>query len=218
VNVTILLADDHHVVRQGLRALLHTQPGFLVVGEESDGLRVAEAAARLAPDILVMDLAMPGLDGMEVIERVRRDAPQTRIVVLSVYSDEVHVMEALRRGAGAYVVKAAQSADLATAIREVMKGRRYLSPPLPASILADVRRAPDAGRLDVYETLTSREREVLHLSADGLSNPEIAVRLGISTRTVETHRANLLRKLGLRGQTELVRYAVRRGIVPGEGR
>ena len=213
---TIVLADDHHVVRQGLRALLEAEADFSVVGEAADGLEVAGLVERLEPDVLIVDVMMPGLGGLEVTRQVRQRCPKTRVVVLSMYASEAYVVEALRNGAGGYVLKDASAADLLEAVQAVAAGRRYLSPPLSErAIDAYVERAK-AGRLDLYETLTTREREVLHLAAEGYSNPEVAARLSISPRTVETHRANLMRKLALQSQSDLIRYALRRGILPVE--
>jgi len=217
MNVTLLLADDHHVVRQGLRALLEADPDFRVVGEASDGLEVPDLVERLQPRVLIVDLMMPGLNGLEVTRQVSKRSPQTRVLILSMHSNEAYVLEALRNGAAAYVLKDSSATDLVHAVREVAAGRRYLSPPLSERALDTYRQRAKEATLDIYETLTTREREVLHLAAEGHSGPEIASRLSISHRTVETHRANLMRKLGLQTQTDLVRYALRRGIIPMEG-
>ncbi|HKI33814.1 MAG TPA: response regulator transcription factor [Gemmataceae bacterium] len=210
---TILLADDHNVVRQGLRALLEAEPDFSVVGEAADGLEALKLVERFSPNVLILDLKMPGLNGLEVVRQTRQRRPETRIVVLSMYGDEAHVLEALRHGATAYVVKGATAADLIRGVREAVAGRHYLSPPLSEhAVEAYFARAEEAA-LDVYDTLTPREREVLQLAAEGLTNAEIAARLSISPRTAETHRGNLMRKLNLRTQTDLIRFALRRGIV-----
>lgn len=212
----IVLADDHHLVRQALRTLLAAEPDFQVVGEAGDGLEATQVVERLKPDVLVVDLFMPGLGGLEVTREVVRRSPQTRVVILSMYSNEAYVLEAFRNGASGYVLKDSTSADLVQAVRDAVAGRRYLSPPLSQrAIDAYAERSKEAAA-DAYETLTTREREVLHLAAEGYSNPEIAARLSISPRTAETHRANLMRKLGLHSQTDLVRYAIRRGILPPE--
>lgn len=210
---TILLADDHSIVRQGLRALLEGEPGFVIVGEAENGLQVPDMAEQLRPDLLVLDLMMPGLNGSEAIRQVCQRSPKTQIVILSMYANEAYVLEALRNGATGYVLKSATSAHLLKALREVVAGRRYLSPPLSERSVEDYAQKTKGTLLDLYETLTTREREVLYLAAEGYSNPQIAGRLGLSTRTVETHRANLMRKLDLLSQTDLVRYAIRRGIV-----
>jgi len=186
---TIVLADDHHVVRQGLRSLLEAESDFSVVGEAGDGLEATQLVERLQPDVLVLDLMMPSLNGLEVTRQVSQRSPRTHVVILSMHPNEAYVLEALRAGAAAYVLK--------------------------ESIEVYMQKAESAA-LDPYETLTAREREVLHLVAEGHTNAEIADRLFISRRTVETHRANLMRKLGLRTQTDLISYALRRGILPME--
>lgn len=214
---TILLADDHHVVRQGLRALLEGEPGFSIVGEASDGLEAADLVERLKPDILIVDLMMPGLNGLEVTRQVGRRSPDTRVILLSMHANEAYVLEALRNGATAYVLKDCTAAELVSAVREVEAGRRYLSPPLSERAIESYLQKAEAATLDIYNTLTAREREVLQLAAEGHSNSDISARLFISPRTVEIHRANLMRKLGLRNQTDLIRFALRRGIVPLEG-
>ena len=213
---TIVLADDHHVVRQGLYALFADEADFLVTGEVADGREVVGVVERLRPHVLLLDLMMPGLNGLEVIRQVRQRALGTRIVVLSMHANEAYVFEALRNGAWAYVLKSASGAEIVKAAREALSGRHYLSPPLSAAAVRAYEEKTKGGALDVYETLTSREREVFQLAATGCGNPEIASRLSISVRTVETHRANLLRKLGLSSQTELVHYALRRGTLPSE--
>lgn len=212
--ITIVLADDHQVVRQGLRSLLDAEPDLRVVGEAGDGQAALDAIERLKPAVVVLDLMMPGVAGLDVVREVSERFPETRVVVLSMHADEAYILEALRWGALGYVLKGASAAELIHAVREAASGQRYLSPPLTRrAIDAYAERARDAP-LDVYETLTPREREVLQLAAEGHTSTEIGARLGISSRTAETHRANLLRKLGLRTQTDLVRYAVKRGIIP----
>jgi two-component system response regulator NreC len=214
--ITIVLADDHHIVRQGLRALLEAESDFSVVGEAGDGLEALRLADQLNPNVLVLDLMMPGLNGLEVARQMTKHAPQTRIVVLSMYSNEAYVLEALGNGASAYVLKDSSSADLVHAVREVAAGRRYLSPPLSDRAIEAYQEKAKAATLDKYETLTTREREVLQLAVEGHTSTEIAARLGISSRTAEAHRSNLMHKLGLHTQADLIRYALRRGIIPLE--
>lgn len=210
---SIVLADDHPVVRQGLRALLEAETDFRLIGEAGDGLEAVQLAERLCPNVLVLDLMMPGLNGLEVARRVSQRTPQTRIVILSMYASEAYVLEAMKNGAAGYVLKDSTAADLVKAIREVAAGRRYLSSPLSERAIEVYIESAKATTLDLYDTLTTREREVFQMVVEGRTNAEIAARLMISPRTVETHRANLTRKLGLRTQTELVRYALRRGIL-----
>jgi two-component system response regulator NreC len=185
-----------------------------VVGEAADGLEVLDLVDRLQPDVLIVDLMLPNLSGLEVIRQVRRRAPQTQIVALSMHANESYVLAALRNGAAAYVLKDASSTDIVQAVHEVVAGRRYLSPPLSQYALEVYIQKAEGAPLDPYETLTTREREVLHLVAPCATTTAIAARLGLSPRTVETHRTNLMRKLGLRTQTDLLRYALQRGIIP----
>jgi two-component system response regulator NreC len=213
-TTTIVLGDDHKIVLRGLRALLDGQFGFSVIGEATDGLKVTSLVERLKPDVLVVDLMMPGLSGFDVTRRVAKRFPKTHVVILSMYSSEAHVVEALRSGAMAYVLKDASAEELVSAIREAAMGRRFLSAPFSNDFIETYLNRP--GGIDPYETLTPREREVLHLVAEGHTSVEIAGRLFISPRTAESHRANLMRKLGLRSRTDLVRFAFQRGIVPLE--
>ncbi|MGH9940931.1 MAG: response regulator [Pyrinomonadaceae bacterium] len=213
---TIVLADDHRIVRQGLRALLTAEENFKVIGEADDGREALDLVRRLKPDVLVLDLMMPGLNGLEVARQLHRQSPKVAIVVLSMYDDEGFVLEALANGVSAYVLKDSNSSDLVQAVREVAAGRRYLSPPLSDRAIEAYQQRAKIGTINKHETLTTREREVLQLSAEGHTNSEIAARLGISTRTAETHRSRLMHKLGLHTQADLIRYALRRGIIPME--
>jgi DNA-binding NarL/FixJ family response regulator len=216
MSISLLITDDHHMVRQGVRALLESQPGFEVVGEASTGREAVDLARLMQPNVLVLDWMMPGLNGMEVTRLVGEASPKTRVLILSMYSNEAYVSEALRAGALGYVLKGSPINELVKAIQTIMKGRRYLSPPLSErSIEAYLQKSKDTS-LDTYEILTTREREILQMVAEGYTNVEIADELKISPRTVETHRANLMRKLNIRSQAELVRYALRRGLVPIE--
>ncbi len=214
--LSVLLADDHEVVRHGLRALLMAQEDCVVVGEAADGLEAVALATKLQPCVLVLDLMMPGLNGLDVIRDVRKRAPGTRILVLSMHNSEAYVMEALRNGAIGYALKDTSGAELVNAVREVAAGRRHLSAPLSERAIEAYVSQAHTTSLDPYETLTTREREILHLVAEGLTSPDVASRLGISPRTAETHRANLMRKLDLRSQGDLIRYALRRGLITME--
>jgi DNA-binding NarL/FixJ family response regulator len=210
---TIVLADDHQVVRLGLRTLFDAEPDFSVIGEAADGLEAKQLVERLRPNVLIVDLMMPGINGLEVVRQVSRQYPQTRVIILSMHSDEAYVLEALRSGAAAYVLKESRAGDIIQAVREVVAGRRYLTPPLSERAIESYIRQSNETSLDSYETLTSREREVLQLVAQSYSATEIAARLSISPRTADTHRTNLMRKLGLHSQTDLIRYAIKRGII-----
>lgn len=214
--ITVLLADDHPVVRRGLRALLEAEPDFQVVGEAGDGLEAIGVVNSLQPDILVLDLMMGGLNGLEVTRQVRKGSPRTGVVILSMYGTESYVLEALRSGAKGYVLKEATSEELVRAVREVAMGRRYLSSSLSERAIEVYMEKTKSREQDPYDTLSHREREVLHLAAEGCSNAEIASRLNLSRRTVEIHRAHMMHKLGLHTQTDLLRYALRRGILPPE--
>ena len=211
MTTTILLADDHHLVRQGLRALLATEPGSTVVGEVAGGLDAIELTERLRPDVLLLDLMMPGINGLEVTRQVARRVPSTRVLMLSMHAEEGYVSEALRNGATGYALKDGTAEEL------VHAGRRYLGPPLSERAIEAYLRKAEGATLDVHDTLTAREREVLHLAVEGNTSAQVSGRLFISPRTVEIHRANLMRKLGLRSQTDLIRYAIRRGIFRLEG-
>ena len=217
MSITIVLADDHHVVREGLRTLLEAQPDFHIVGDTGDGLEVMPLVERLRPDVLVLDLMMPGLNGLEICRRVRQNVSQTRMVILSMHANEAYVAEALAAGATAYLLKQSTSDELVKAIRAAIAGQRYLSPPLTDRLIDAYIRKFETEEDDSYDSLTRRQREVLHLAAEGYTNNDIATRLSLSGRTVEKHRSNLMRKLGLKTQTDLIRYALQRGILPPEG-
>jgi DNA-binding NarL/FixJ family response regulator len=214
--VKIVLADDHPIVRQGLCALLEAETDFQVVGEAGDGLEAVALVERVKPDVLVLDLMMPTLSGLEVARQTRQRSPQTRVVILSMHADEGYVLEALTAGASAYVLKKSTAGDLVKAIRDAIAGRRFLSPPLSERLIDAYVEKTRSAPLDSYNTLTPREREVLQLAAEGHTNAAIATRLSISPRTVEMHRASVMRKLDLQNQVELVRYALQRGILAKE--
>ncbi len=213
-RISIVLVDDHPVVRKGLRALLEAEPDLSVVGEAASGQEAIDLVERLKPALLIVDLRMPGLDGLEVTRQVSRRSPHTRVLILSMHANEAYVTEGLRSGATGYVLKDTDSPSLLLAVREVAAGGRYLSPPLSELIVEAYLQKSQDGSLDAYETMTARERQILLLAAEGGTNADIAARLSISPRTAETHRAHLMRKLGLKTQTELVRYCLRRGILP----
>jgi two-component system response regulator NreC len=214
---TIVLVEDHQIVLEGLRALLETEPGLTIVGQTDNGSEAAQLAERLRPDVMIVDLMLPGLNGLEVTRLVRQRSPQSRIIILSMYDHESFVVEALKSGAAGYVLKRDGVAHLVQAVHEVRASRRYLSPSLSERALEAyilyVEQVKNSSQKPV-ETLTPREREVLHLAAQGYTNAEIAAHLVISPRTVEVHRANMMRKLGLRTQADLIRFAIQQGILP----
>jgi two-component system response regulator NreC len=214
MTVTILLADDHPLIRQGLLRLLEAESDLQVVGEASDGLQAVQLAEALKPDVLVLDLMMPGLNGLEVLRQVKKRSPATVNLVLSMQSADAYVVEALRCGATGYILKDSGPAEVVTAVRHVLQGRRFLSAKLSEKLIDAYLQSTTKNGADLYETLTDREREVLQMAAEGLTNAAIARRLSLSPRTVELHRSRMMNKLGLRNQTELIRYAVRRGILP----
>lgn len=216
MTITILLADDHPIVRHGLRTLLEVEPDFRVVGEVNDGLEAVKQVERLQPDVLVLDLMMPGLTGLEVTRQTRQRSPGTRVIILSMYSNEAYVLEALRNGATGYVLKKSSPDQLVQAVHEVVAGRSFLSKSLSERAIEVYRQKAEDVPPDLYDRLTNREREVLHLSVEGNTSAEIAARLFISPRTVEMHRSNMMRKLGVNTQAELIRYALQRGILPME--
>jgi len=210
---TIVLAEDHQILRQGLKMMLGVEKTFRLVGEAGDGLEAVRIVKATKPNVLVLDLMIPHLHGLEVTRQLSKDCPRTKIVILSMHADEPYVVEALRSGALGYVLKECTAANLIEAIQSVASGKRYLSPALAERALAAFFQNPSEPGLDPYETLTERERLILQLAAEGLSNPDIGRKLFISPRTAESHRANLMRKLGLHSQTDLVRYAIRRQII-----
>ncbi|HEY0605446.1 MAG TPA: response regulator transcription factor [Herpetosiphonaceae bacterium] len=211
-RLSVVLADDHDVVRHGLRTLLETQLSCHVVGEAADGRATVDLVRQQTPDVLVVDMMMPGLTGLEVTRRVRQLVPHTRIVVLSMHADESYIREALRAGATAYVLKESKAAEIVQAVRDAAQGQRYLSPGVSERIIASYLQHYPATD-DPYELLTDRERDVLHLAARGLTAAEIAEQLTVGVRTVESYRTSLMRKLDLRHQTDLVLYAIKRGII-----
>lgn len=209
---TVVIADDHEIVRRGLRSLLEADGSCQVVADVADGLSAVQTVEKLKPALLILDLNMPRMHGLEVLKHVRTNSPNTRVIVLSMHNDEPYVIEALRAGAAAYLLKGSESQEIAQALKEVLAGRRYLSAPLSEwAINALTTRVADNS--DPLNALSPREREVLQLSAEGYGNPEIAEKLFISPRTAETHRTNLMRKLALQSQTDLVRFSIRRGII-----
>jgi DNA-binding NarL/FixJ family response regulator len=205
--LTVLLADDHPIVRQGLRAVLGTEPDIELVGEASDGTSAVKLTVQLKPAVVVLDLMLPGTSGLEVARQLRKRLPDVRIVILSMHSDPAYVREAMRAGVDAYVAKEAGGDELIQAVRAAAEGRRYLSPPITEDVLSG------RSNKDPFDLLTAREREVLQLTAEGLTGNDVAERLFISPRTVESHRANMMRKFGLRNQKELIRFAVERKLV-----
>jgi len=215
--INIVLADDHQVVRKGLKALLCSEPDFNIIGEAENGLETIDLVERVKPDILVLDIMMPGINGLEVARQLNQKSVKTAIVVLSMHSSDAYVLEAFRSGVKAYILKDSPSEDLVYAIREVMSGHSFLSPPLCESANHVCALQMETSIFDPHAGLTKREQEIFLLSAQGYSSTEIALRLYISSRTVETHRNNIMRKLGIHNQLQLVRYAIQKGLIPTNG-
>jgi DNA-binding NarL/FixJ family response regulator len=212
-TIRVALADDHHVVRQGIRLLLEQASDIVLVGEAGDGLEALNLVEKESPHVLVVDLGIPRVHGLDVIKSIRRDHKKTKTLVLSTHSDEPFVVESMRSGARGYVLKECDGDELITAVRTVAAGKKYVSPKIVSCRERDLARVADDSPGEPIDLLTARERIVFQLAADGNSIQKIAERLYISPRTAETHRANLMRKLALRSQTDLVRYAIRRGII-----
>jgi len=210
----ILLADDHGIVRRGLKSLLESQPGYTVIGEAADGLEALRLCGELSPDLLIIDISMPMMNGIEVAARVQKLDPSPGVIILSMHVDESYIMRALGAGARGYLVKDATDEDLIPAIRAVASGKPFFSPAVSAVLMEDyVRQLRARGLSDSYHLLTDREREILQLLAEGRSNKEVATLLEVGLSTVETHRANLMQKLNLHNTAEIVLYAVRKGII-----
>lgn len=213
-SIRILLADDHTVVRKGLRLLLESNPGFEVIADAADGREAVTLAEKLAPDVVVMDVAMPVLNGIEAARQISQKNPDAAIVFLSMHSDESYVLKALKSGARAYLLKDSAEQDLINAVIAVREGKAFFSPVISKMLVEDyMRQMRDRAVEDSYDLLTTREREVLQLLAEGRNNKEVATLLGLSAYTVETHRGNILQKLNLHNQAELILYAVRKGVI-----
>jgi two-component system response regulator NreC len=210
----ILLADDHIVMRNGLRLLLERQPHLTVVGEAADGREAVAMAASERPNVVIMDIAMPHLNGVEAARQIVNQAPDTAVAILSMHSDESYVIRSLKAGARAYLLKDSAEADLLEAIQAICEGKNFFSPAVRRILKEDyMRQLDEMGADDSYELLTTREREVLQLVAEGKSNKEVANLLNLSLYTVETHRTHILQKLNLHSVPELILYAVRKGII-----
>ncbi len=213
-KIRILLADDHNIMRRGLRLLLERQPGFEVVGDVADGRQAVERAEATKPDVVVLDIAMPNLSGIEAAQRISASLPHAAIIILSMHADEGYVLRALKAGARGYVLKDSAENDLIETIKAVSDGKAFFSPEISRILVEDyVREMRKRGADDSYELLTSREREILQMLAEGKSNKDIATVLNLSLYTVETHRRNLQDKLNLHSIAELILYAVRKGII-----
>jgi two-component system response regulator NreC len=214
VSIRILLADDHTILRRGLRLLLERESDFGIVAEASNGREAVDAVAREAPDVVIMDIAMPSMNGIEATKRICHEFPKTAIIILSVHSDEAYILRALKAGARGYLLKDSAENDLIQAVRVVAAGKAYFSPAV-SKILADdyVRQMREHGTEDPFDLLTDRERELLQLIAELSSTKQIAELLGLSPHTVDTHRGNLMQKLNIHSIPEVILYAMRRGVI-----
>jgi two-component system, NarL family, response regulator NreC len=210
----VLVADDHPIVRSGLRLVLERDRDLVVAGETADGSEAIAWMDRDPVEIAILDIAMPGMNGIDAAAQILRKHPETAVILLSMHSDETYVLRALRAGARGYVLKESAEGELISAVRAVAAGRSYFSPKVARILQQEhVQQLRRTGAVDTYELLTERERQVLQLVAEGNSNKEIAVRLFLSVYTVETHRKNILQKLNLHGAADLILYAVRKGIL-----
>jgi len=213
-QIRILLVDDHTVMRSGLKLLLEREADFLVIGEAADGRAAIQLAEAISPDVVVMDIAMPVLNGIEAAARITSSKPKTAVIVLSMHSDESYVLRALKSGVKGYLLKDSAESDLIAAVRHVMTGKTFFSPAITNMLVQDyIREIRQRGVEDSYELLTSRERELLQLMAEGRTAKEIAADLNLSAHTMDTHRANIMRELNVNSISELILYAMRKGII-----
>ncbi|MGQ9572054.1 MAG: response regulator [Dehalococcoidia bacterium] len=216
MKTRVLLADDHAIVRAGLRMILAAEPDMTIVGEAADSESALRMTEETHPDVVVMDISMPGMSGLEAVRRAKESVPDTQVVVLTMHEDERYFFQALEAGASGYVIKGASPAELLTAIRAVRKGQAYFCPSLAKQMLNDYLRRADAGsekEKDALGKLSDREKEVLKYIAEGMTGREIAAILYLSPNTVERHRANIMDKLGLHNRAELIKFAIRKGLV-----
>jgi DNA-binding NarL/FixJ family response regulator len=216
MTVTVLLVDDHPVIRHGLRSLLSGIPDFQIIGEAGDGLEALREIELKKPNVLIVDMMMPNLNGLEVLSQMKKISPYTRTIVFSMQSAGPYVIEAIRAGAAGYVLKDTGPGEIVEAINSVMRGDRYLSPQLAERWEGSGHQVEDVP-LELDQTLTRREREIIQMVAEGKSSTQIGDKLSISPRTVEVHRSNLMKKLALKNRAELIRYAIQHGILPPDG-
>jgi two-component system response regulator NreC len=214
MSIRILLADDHTILRAGLKMMLNAQPDMEVVGEAQDGRQALQEAQRLQPDIILMDITMPDMNGIEATKQLKKILPDVKVLILTMHEHEEYVFQALRAGASGYMLKEAADTDLISALRIIQSGQFYLSPTAQSVMVGDyLQRVRTGEEKDSYSSLTEREREILKLVAEGYTNNQIAERLVISPKTVDTHRTHIMDKLNLHSRAELVKYAMRRGLL-----
>jgi DNA-binding NarL/FixJ family response regulator len=213
-STRVLIADDHPLIRSGLRALLGREPEFEVVGEAADGYQALELVEQLKPDVVMLDVSMPRLNGIDVAQKISEKTPSTRIIIVSIHSDEGYVLRALKAGAKGYLLKASPEGDILNAVRAVAAGQAYLSPEISRLLVEEyVREMRFRGVEDSYDLLSIREKEILQLLASGATNRQVAEMIHVSVATVETHRTNIFQKLGIHSLPELILYAVRKGLL-----
>lgn len=212
-KIRVLIADDHAILREGIRALLRLSEDIEVVGEAADGVEAIERCRRLTPDVVLMDIAMPGLGGLEATLEIRKESPQTRILVLTQYEDREYIRRFLKAGVVGYVLKKAAASELVSAIRAAHRGGLVLDPAVAREVVQESTRGAPAGAVDPYETLTVREKQVLKLIAEGRSNKDAAQLLGISVKTAMSHRERVMEKLDLHSRTDLIRFALKKGVI-----
>jgi two-component system response regulator NreC len=214
MSIRILLADDHTILRAGLKMMLNAQPDMEVVGEAQDGRQALQEAQRLQPDIILMDITMPDMNGIEATKQIKKELPDVKVLILTMHEHEEYVFQALRAGASGYMLKEAADTELISALRIIQSGQFYLSPAAQSVMVGDyLQRVRTGEEKDSYSSLTEREREILKLVAEGYTNNQIAERLVISPKTVDTHRTHIMDKLNLHSRAELVKYAMRRGLL-----
>ena len=213
-KIRVLLVEDHTIVRKGLRSLLDGEAGIEVIGEAEDGREAVEKVQQLLPDVVLMDIAMPGLNGLEATRQIKKRFPEVQVLILTMHANEEYIFQILRAGASGYVVKQVAPTELISAIRAAYRGESFLSPSISKKVIQEyIRQAEAMGEENSYDRLTDREREVLQLIAEGHSNREIAELLHISAKTVQTHRAHLMDKLDIHSTAELTQYAIRKGVI-----
>lgn len=214
--IRVLLVDDHAIMREGLRLVLAAEPQIEVIGEAEDGHEALDLVARLQPDVVVMDIAMPNLNGLEATRQIRQRFPQVQVVILTMHDNQLYYLQIAKAGAAGCVLKRSMGKELVTAIEAAARGESYLPPAIAATLLADYRRLTDRSGPEQIAPLTEREREILQLVAEGQTNREIADLLTLSIKTVQAHRANIMEKLGVHDRTDLVKYAIKIGIITAE--
>lgn len=214
MKIRILICDDHTILRDGIKLLLNSQPDLEVVGEAVDGRDAVEKAHLLKPDVILMDIGMPGLNGLEATKHIRRDEPDARVLVLTMYESDEYIAQMLEAGAVGYVLKKVAGSELVYAIHSIFQGGTFLYPSITKRLVEDyLRRVEQGEERDSFSSLTDREREVLQLIAEGHTNKEIADLLSLSSRTVQNHRAHIMEKLGMHDRGELIKYAIQKGII-----